>query len=315
MAILACAFVSRAQTTTPNLGMTVPATGQINWQIPMDANLNILDTALGGIASLPAGTATPAITAAPNWLTANVSSTAISNFTGGFPGQTIRIICGGSDTFTTMVSGANLALSAGWSCVNSKTITLTLNGTVWTEIARQSIKFFPFATSTSAANCNNATPSAQWSLPTSAAPTVACRTGTNIQAGVLQFAQSNSAQFQVAIPAAFDSTGTVYARIRLTQGANTTSGQTIIMQLSTSCSAGTDDPAFNTAQSFATATTTTTANTTFDETLSGVTMTGCLAGHTLNVKVSRSATDTATTSPNVYFVVLTFPTQPVMEAY
>ncbi len=157
-----------------------------------------------------------------------------------------------------------------------------------------------------AANCNGSTPGTGWSLPASGGATAACRSGTNVQAGVLQFADGNSAQFQFAVPGDWDSAGTVYARVRLTQGANTTSGQTIIMSLATACSTTTDDPAFNTAQNFTTATTTATANTPFDETLSAVTMTGCTAGHTLNLKISR-ATDTATTAPNVYFLDLTFP--------
>lgn len=172
---------------------------------------------------------------------------------------------------------------------------------------------FPMLYDVPAANCNNATAGTGWSLPTSAAPTVACRTGTNVQAGVLQFADGNSAQFNVALPGDYDSAGTVYARIRFTQGTNTTSGQTIIMQLATGCSTTTDDPAFNAAQSFGTATTTTTANTPFDETLSTVTMTGCTAGHTMNVKISRT-TDTAAVAPNVYFVTLTIPRLLVNQA-
>lgn len=172
---------------------------------------------------------------------------------------------------------------------------------------------FPMLYDVPAANCNNATAGTGWSLPTSAAPTVACRTGTNVQAGVLQFADGNSAQFNVALPGDYDSAGTVYARIRFTQGTNTTSGQTIIMQMATGCSTTIDDPTFNTAQSFGTATTTTTANTPFDETLSTVTMTGCTAGHTMNVKISRT-TDTATVAPNVYFVTLTIPRLLVNQA-
>jgi hypothetical protein len=35
-------------------------------------------------------------------------------------------------------------------------------------------------------------------------------------------------------------------------------------------------------------------------------MTGCSAGGNMNVKISRSASDSATTAPNVYWVSLTF---------
>lgn len=166
---------------------------------------------------------------------------------------------------------------------------------------------FPLNLIIPAANCNNTTAGTSWSLPASAAPTVACRTGTNVTYGVLQYAASNTAQFQINLPADYDSSGTVYALIHFTQGGNTTSGQTIIMQMATACSTTTDDPTFNTAQSFATATTGTTANTPYDETLSSVTMTGCTAGHAMNVKISRSGSDTATTAPNVAYVSLTIP--------
>jgi hypothetical protein len=127
-----------------------------------------------------------------------------------------------------------------------------------------------------------------------------------VQAGVLRFAASNSAQFQVDIPGDWDSTSTVYAKIYFTQGANTTGSQTIIMKMATGCSSTTDDPSFNTAQAFGTATTGSTANMPYTETLSSVTMTSCSAGGSLNVQISRSGSDTATTAPNVYWVSLTF---------
>ena len=173
---------------------------------------------------------------------------------------------------------------------------------------------FPDVSTNKAATCNNTTATALWALPTAVAPTVACRTGTNVQAGVLQFAHSNTAQFQVNIPGDYDNTGTAYAKIYLTQGGNTTASQTIIMQMATACSSTTDDPSFNTAQSFGTATTTSTAQAAFTETLSGVTMTGCTAGGNMNVQIARSSSDTATTSPNVYWVSITFPRRPVIQA-
>ena len=173
---------------------------------------------------------------------------------------------------------------------------------------------FPDVRTFNAATCNNATAAPLWALPPSAAPTAACRTGTSVQAGALQFAHSNAAQFQVDIPGDYDNSGTVYAKIYLTQAGNTTAGQTIIMNIATGCSSSTDDPSFNTAQAFGTATTTTTANTPFTETLTGVTMTGCTAGGNMNVQISRSSSDTATTSPNVSWVSITFPRRPVNQA-
>jgi len=158
-----------------------------------------------------------------------------------------------------------------------------------------------------AATCTNTTPTAIWDVPASGAATPACRTGTNVNAGVLQFAHSNSAQFQVEIPGDWDSSGAVYASIYFTQAGNTNVGQTIIMQMATGCSQTTDDPSFNAVQAFSTATTVATAQTPYIETLSSVTMTGCVAGGNMNVEIVRSGVDAATTAPNVYWVALTFP--------
>ena len=194
---------------------------------------------------------------------------------------------------------------------------LTYDGSHW-QIEGQVGSDFPEVLTIPAANCNNATPGAGWSLPSSGAPTPACRTGTNVQGGVLEFAASNSAQFQLDIPGDYDSSGTVYAKIYFTQGAYTTTAKTIILQIATGCSATTDDPSFNTAQVFATATTGTTANTPYTETLSTVTMTGCVAGGNMNVKISRSGSDTdtgtGTSLPSVYWVALTFPRLVVNQA-
>jgi hypothetical protein len=160
--------------------------------------------------------------------------------------------------------------------------------------------------SSQAATCSAASPSAKWSYPSGAGAIPACRTGTNVQTGVLMFGQGASAQFQLDVPGDWDSSSPVYAKIYFTQGSNTTSGQTIVMQIATACSSTTDDPPFTTAQAFSTATTTANAYAPFTETLSGVTMTNCVPGGNVNLKISRSNSDTATSSPSVGWASLTF---------
>ena len=43
-----------SETTTPNIGLQIPAYNQPNWQVPTNYNLNLLDLMLGGIIPMPA---------------------------------------------------------------------------------------------------------------------------------------------------------------------------------------------------------------------------------------------------------------------
>src|SRR5215469_4306775 len=266
------------------------------WQVPTatNASAGVLHVAanVSGVSALSVST---------------VANADLANSSVTYNGQTVALgatgnVNSGATAHTVAVNEGNGNAIAGVGPGTAKQI-LTSGGSG----ADPTYIDFPMNYIIPAANCNNVTAGASWSLPASAAPTAACRTGTNTNYGVLQYAASKTAQFQLNLPADYNSSGTVYALIQFTQGANTTSGQTIIMQMATECYTTTDDPSFNTAQSFATATTVTTANTPYDETLSSVTMTGCTAGHPLNVKILRSGSDTATTAPNVAYVSLTIP--------
>ena len=128
-------------TSTTNIGFQVPNIGAATgWGPCLNTDLADLDTLLGGSQTLTAASATPSVASLyGTWLTANTSAQAITNFTGGFAGQTIKIICGSSDTFTSLASGTNLSLAGSWSCSSSKSITLVLVGAVWTEVSRSFI--------------------------------------------------------------------------------------------------------------------------------------------------------------------------------
>jgi hypothetical protein len=43
-----------SETTTPNIGLQVPAYNQANWQVPIIFDLNLLDQMLGGVIPMPA---------------------------------------------------------------------------------------------------------------------------------------------------------------------------------------------------------------------------------------------------------------------
>ncbi len=177
--------------------------------------------------------------------------------------------------------------------------------TISTGVQTYAGSIFPDVHMIAAANCNNATAGTGWSLPSGSPAVAACRTGTNIQDGVLQFVDGVTAQFSIMVPADWDTAVAPSARLYGTQAADGTASHTIIMQMATSCSTTTDDAAFNAAQPFSTATSTATANTPFAVTLSNFTMTGCGAGMLMHVQIGRAADSNV--SANVYQVVVTFP--------
>lgn len=138
-----------------------------------------------------------------------------------------------------------------------------------------------------AAGCNNATTGSVWDLPTTDPAVAACKTGTNTQMGVLDFANAGSlsAQLHHKLPSTW--TGTVDATIKWMTTATTGS---VVWQLATICvaDAETDDPAFNTASTVTDAAKGTT-NQTNDATITTVTVTGCAAGELMHLKIFRDA--------------------------
>lgn len=129
-----------AQTITPNVSFQLPAYQQTNWQVPINYNFNVLDVLIGGYRNLPTGK-TPTIGTNPtstNWVTANTMATTITNFVGGFPGQTIRIICPSTDTVTSITKSATISIAQPFTCntLGALSITLTQIGTIWYEVAR-----------------------------------------------------------------------------------------------------------------------------------------------------------------------------------
>jgi hypothetical protein len=177
---------------------------------------------------------------------------------------------------------------------------------------------FPDVKYVPAANCNNATAGAGWSIGTANAPTVACRTGTNTQGGILTFADGNLAYFDLFIPEDWDTNVNPYVRAYVVSS-TTTASQTIIPQVSISCGKGdgttTDDVAFNAAHSLSTITTNTTANqfwSTSNVQLNGTDMTGCVAGAIMHVKVGRAADSNG--NAGYYAMSVTFPRLMVLQA-
>ena len=163
-----------------------------------------------------------------------------------------------------------------------------------------------------AANCVSAQPGSAWS--TTVAPS--CRAGTYNLGGNLPFADGSTGQFEVPIPADWDSTANNYARLDFTTGANTSG--TIIFQIQIGCyltnNSQTDDQAFATAQVFSTVTAAHAnyANT-VTLTLNSTSLAGCAPTGGMIVKITRN-TDTASAVVPVAKAVITLPRKLVLEA-
>lgn len=144
-----------------------------------------------------------------------------------------------------------------------------------------------------AAGCQNTTAASFWDLPTATPAVAACVTGTVVQKGVLDFADTSggfSAQNTLQLPADF--TGTVDAKLLWTTTA--TSGN-VEWSVSTICTATDatelDDPgAFNTASTVVTAAPGV-ASRVQTSSITSLTITGCAANELLHVRVFRDGND------------------------
>jgi hypothetical protein len=122
----------------------------------------------------------------------------------------------------------------------------------------------------------------------------------------LQFAASQSAQFQDEVPYDWDSANGPYVRVNYTQNGGTGS-QTIAFEVATGCSSSTDDSSFQAYQTFTTTTTGSTANTPYTQTLqlNSTSITNCAAGNVINFKVATTSGSSATA--NLQMVTVSWP--------
>lgn len=242
---------------------------------------------------------------------ATSGSICVQPVTGALGAVTISIPARNSTTMGTTsgtLTNGNLAsFDASGNLVDStvtaaNAVTATIAATAAKQIAisggaNKTLSFidFPATFFVPAANCVNAAAGSGWS--TGSTPASLCRAGTNNKQGLLSpWGASDTASFIIHLPNDWDSGASLDISLDLTS-TDATNGHTVIMQAATSCYKGdgstTDDVAYNTAQSFGTITLNGNANRTWNATLTGLTKTGCIAGSTLSVKISRT-TDTAT---------------------
>lgn len=204
---------------------------------------------------------------------------------------------GGTDTtFYVKETGAG---NTGWkplisSAVNAASPTTFTNKTLDVEATGNVITTVQKIT-WRGARCDNTTATAiEWNLPSTNSAVPACDTGTNIQKGVLDFADGAvtiSAQTSTTLPSDF--AGTADAKF---VWYTTAIAGAVVWQVSTICvaDAETGDPAFN-AASTVTDTAKGTTNQYNDAAIAGITITGCAAGETMYVRAFRDPTNGADT--------------------
>jgi hypothetical protein len=174
---------------------------------------------------------------------------------------------------------------------------------------------FPERFMVPAANCNNATAGAGWSIGSGG--TVTCRAGTNNLGGFVAITDTSStfAQFAVSIPVDWDSGTRPYVLLAFESATDTTNGHTVIPEVAVSCTTATngtasDDITLSAYQSLTTVTFGASAVAhgfyTTSSQLGSTQMSGCIAGGMMIVSVGR-ATDTGTGVIGFYYADVTFP--------
>lgn len=213
----------------------------------------------------------------------------------------------GTGVATALAVNANA--TGGFATVDG---TKTFTGTTLDAEATGNVLTIPFVYSLPAAGCNNATAASIYDLPTSNAPTATCVTGTNIQKGILAYADSANQSAQTHFTLPDDWSGNVDIKILFTS-TDTTNGNTTKFTVATACrtpssgSGSTDDPTFNTAQTL----TYTNGASEVSAALrklsqTSVTMTGCSAGDLLHLKIGRDVTDSSTATVNFVMAEVKF---------
>jgi hypothetical protein len=174
---------------------------------------------------------------------------------------------------------------------------------------------FPERFMVPAANCNNTTAGAGWSIGSGG--TVTCRAGTNNLGGFVAITDTSSsfAQFTVSIPGDWDTGTRPYMGVAFESATDTTSGHTVIPEVAVSCptatnGTSTDDVTLSAYQSLTTVTFGASAVAhgfyTTSAQLGSTQMSGCVAGGFMVVSIGR-ATDTATGVIGFEYADITFP--------
>ena len=158
------------------------------------------------------------------------------------------------------------------------------------EFTKSAFIFTPTKIYLPAAACQNTTASLLWDTPTANAPVPVCVTGSNVQKGVAEFANTANLtmQYTLILPSDWNAAAGVDVKVKWTSSQLDTN--TVVWQIESACTADAevDDPAFITSVAIIDAAKGTgSAHQTNDATATNITMTGCAAGELWHVRIRR----------------------------
>jgi hypothetical protein len=189
--------------------------------------------------------------------------------------------------------------------VSTATSTDTFTNKTYDAEATGNVLTLPSHISLWAGGCQNTTAISFWDLPTSTPAVATCVTGTNIQKGVLAYADTSggfSAQTSLTLPAKWTTTNGVDFSLYWTTSATSGNAKWTVQFVCTDVAASaTDDPAFpSSGNGFNTVTTAApgTANRVQTSTVTGATMpSSCVTAtaELLHIRVFRDGNDAADT--------------------
>jgi hypothetical protein len=251
--------------------------------------------------------------AAATVLTTNAAVTVAQGGTGA---ATLTGVLKGNGTsaFTAATAGTDYVSPSSTETLTNKTLNAESTGNVITQ---------PFTWWLPAAGCNNTTAGTIWDLPTSTPAVAACVTGTNIQKGVLQYADTSggfSAQITQFLPVDWTTESTVDVNLIWTTSATSGNAKWTVQFICGDVAASmTDDAAFPASgNGFNTVTTAApgTANRLQTSTITGATLPTAGSGscvtatrELLHIRVFRDGndgSDTLSATANLVGAQLTF---------
>lgn len=179
--------------------------------------------------------------------------------------------------------------------------TTSTAGTCGTVTAKVGGNFIITRATIGVGNCASGVASTWWNTSLVSA----CHTGTNVIEATMPFNDGDTAQIPQALDLPPDWTGAIDVKAVFSHPAVT---GTVIWNVQTACAATngtvTDDIAFNAVDALGTVTLGGSANAQWAASKTGVNITGCAAGNTLMLKISR-ATDTAVGAANLKNIEVT----------